>query len=443
MANTVVSPNMTLPVPVVGTDPGPDWANNINACMSGIDAHDHTTGRGVPITPDGLNINDDLPMGDNNVITARSVRFFAQGAPLALSSDVGCIYESGVDLYYNDGAGNQVRITQSGSVAGATGTITGLPSGTASASYAGATFTFQSATSTPATMNVGPVVIGRVVASSKTVTLAPNAGQASDYSLTFPAALPAATNYMTMGSTGALSFNSSGVTGTGAVVQATSPTIAGATLTTPTISGATLTSAVLISATLTTPTIVSPTLSGTIVTSFGANRAVVTDGSGNMSSLPFTGLGSVVVASSSPTISSPTLTTPTITTPTFSGTPAGTITSATYSPTTTNVTGTAAAAAGFSYTRIGNRVTVFGQITGTSAASGSFIVTITVPILPTGNFSSTTDVIGVASSRAAGATDEAAVEALTGAKTAKLFFLYSASVAQPVVANISFSYSCA
>lgn len=50
MANTTTSPNMGMPVPVVGTDPGPDWANNINACLSIIDSHNHSTGQGAPVT---------------------------------------------------------------------------------------------------------------------------------------------------------------------------------------------------------------------------------------------------------------------------------------------------------------------------------------------------------------------------------------------------------
>lgn len=203
MPNTTTTPNMNLPVPVPGTDPGPDWATNIVADMYGIDSHDHSTGKGVPITPDGLSISSDLPFNGNSATTVKSVVFSVQSVPL---TTLGSIYESGVDLYYTDGSGNQVRITQGGSVTGSSGTITGLPSGTASASFAAGTFTFQSATSTPATMAVGPLVIGRSAASSKTVTLAPNAAQAANYNLTFPAAAPAANQYPLSDGSGNLSW---------------------------------------------------------------------------------------------------------------------------------------------------------------------------------------------------------------------------------------------
>lgn len=228
---STISPNMNLPVPTPSVTPGPDWADDVVADMNAIDSHDHTPGKGVPITPDGLDLNADVPLNGNDLTEVRSVNFQAQGSPLAGVADLGCIYVSGADLYYNDEAGNQVRITQGGSVSGSAGTITGLPSGTASASYAAGTFTFQSATSTPANMAVGPVAIGRNAASSKTVTLAPNAAQASNFAITFPAALPASTSVVAIGSTGSLS--NLATTGTGDVVLNS-----GATLASPTLTGA-------------------------------------------------------------------------------------------------------------------------------------------------------------------------------------------------------------
>lgn len=232
MADVTISPNMLLPIPVPGVDPGPDWANNIVADMYAIDSHDHTSGKGVQITPDGMNINADLEMNSNDLTEARSVRFTPQVALISDPADIGCLYESGVDLYYNDGAGNVVRITQAGVVTGATGTITGLPSGTASASFAGGTFTFQSATNTPATMAVGPLVIGSASVSPKTVTLAPSASQAANYSLTFPLVAPEANQVPISDGSGNLSWTR-GLLPLGAVIG-TFPNLAGAYVTSAT-----------------------------------------------------------------------------------------------------------------------------------------------------------------------------------------------------------------
>ena len=226
-ANVIISPNMGMPVPVVGQDPGPDWANNINASLGIIDSHDHSPGHGVPVTPMGLNISSDLSFLGNNATNLRSSRYSPQGSPLSLPADLGAVYVSGVDLYYNDENGNQIRITQSGSVNAGAGSISGLPSGTASASFAGSTFTWQSATNTPAIMNVGPLVIGTNTASPKTVTLAPPGGLSANYNLTFPNGLPGSTSLLQTDNVGNMSYPTT--TGTGSVVYDHSPTFIGDT----------------------------------------------------------------------------------------------------------------------------------------------------------------------------------------------------------------------
>lgn len=226
MADTTITPNMNLPVPVPSTAPGPAWATNIVADMYAVDGHDHTSGKGVPITPNGLNINADLPLNENNLTEARTVRFSPQGAALADPADVGCLYEVADDLYYNDGAGNQVRITQGGAVTGATGTITGLPSGTASASYAGGTFTFESATSTPATMAVGPIKTGAAITSPFTVTVSASASMTANYALTYPVDAPTANQILVSDGSGNLSWTR-GVLPLGSVI-ATFPNLTGA-----------------------------------------------------------------------------------------------------------------------------------------------------------------------------------------------------------------------
>ena len=204
MSNTTPSPNMNMPVPVTGVDPSPEWANDLNACLSIIDGHNHAIGTGNQINPDGIVINADLPFMDNNATTLRAARFTPQGSPLSTPADVGELYEVGVDLWYNDGAGNQIRITQGGTVTGATGTITGLPSGTASASYGAGTFTFQSATNTPATLDVGSVIIRDETVGGDGITLQAPVGLGSDYNITLPL-LPASTSFVRIDSSGNMS----------------------------------------------------------------------------------------------------------------------------------------------------------------------------------------------------------------------------------------------
>jgi len=192
---------MGLPVPNVAVDPAPQWASDLNACMSVIDQHTHLPGSGVPITPSALNINSDVTFANNNATNLRSSRYFPQGSPLAQATDLGCVYVSGVDLWYNDGVGNQIRITQGGSVTGSTGTITGLPSGTAGASYGAGVFTFQSATNTSANIDAGSYVFRNAIANSKGLTLSPPAAMASNYGLVLPT-VPASTSFVTLDTSG-------------------------------------------------------------------------------------------------------------------------------------------------------------------------------------------------------------------------------------------------
>lgn len=302
MANFFLSTSMNLPIPVVGVDPGPDFANNINAALTLVDSHNHSTGQGVQINPSGLNINADLPFNGNNLITARSTRFTPQISTLSGAADLGCLYETGVDLYFNDGNGNQVRITQSGGVAGSPGSIANLAS-PASATYVSGsqTFVWQSAASTPANMDGGSVIIRNITASSNGITISAPNSLASNYTLTLPA-LPAQTNVMTLdtsGNIGSTTWNAVGqnMTATGANAIATTMGATGSNIisanrtrttnaSTVGVGGIAVSSSCGAASTTSTTFTNITNLSVTITTS---GRPVwvglVSDGSGNVSSL--------------------------------------------------------------------------------------------------------------------------------------------------------------
>jgi hypothetical protein len=200
MSNVILSPNMSLPVPTPSVDPGPDWATNYSACLSILDGHNHSPGSGNPINPAGININADLTMNANNLIAINTLRFTALGASLpGTSPNLGCLYVAGNELYYNDESGNVTKMTNNGSVNSGAGSITGLPSGTASASYnsANQTFIWQSATSTPANLDAGSVIFRNLTANSFGVTVSAPSSLGSNYNLALPT-IPSATNFVTL-----------------------------------------------------------------------------------------------------------------------------------------------------------------------------------------------------------------------------------------------------
>ncbi len=206
MAGETLSPNMNLILPGVGVTAGPTYASDLNSSLTIIDSHSHSAGSGVQITPDGLNISSDLSIGSNNLTLVRSVRLASQVATFSAPADIGCLYESGVDLYFSDGSGNQVRITQAGGVAGTPGSIGSLTS-PASVNYdaGSSTFIFQSAASTSAIIDGQSFILRNNSASSKGLTLSPPAAMAADFGITLPALPASGTKFVRMSSAGAQS----------------------------------------------------------------------------------------------------------------------------------------------------------------------------------------------------------------------------------------------
>lgn len=201
------TPEMNLPVPGVGNEIGPNYANDVNQCFSILDGHNHSIGNGSTITPAGLTISTDLPFLTNNAIDLRSVRLNSQLSALSGGSDLGCLYNNAGDLYYNDSSGNQIAITAMGGIAGSPGSIANLVA-PASATYSASTKTFTWASGTSgkaAAMDNGAVTIRQTnTASANGVTIASPNALASSYSLTFPAALPGSTQYVSLDASGNL-----------------------------------------------------------------------------------------------------------------------------------------------------------------------------------------------------------------------------------------------
>ena len=251
MSNTVSSTNMALPVPIVGVEVGPAWASDLNACLTLIDSHTHAAGYGALVTPSGLSISADLSFISNNATSLRTARFASQSAALALSTDVRCLYAVGNELYYNDGNGTVVPMTLNGAVTGSAGTITGLPSGTASASYsAGAgSFVFQSGTNKSAYIDCSSLIIRNFTVASFGCTLAAPAAMAGDITITLPT-IPASTLPLSISNAGLIS--ASQITGTQiANITITDSNIAAGTITGAKVANSTITGGKIASATIT------------------------------------------------------------------------------------------------------------------------------------------------------------------------------------------------
>lgn len=105
--------NLTLPDPTV--TPGPTWATELNAAVTTVDSHDHTPGKGVKVPTDGININSDLSLNSHSAVSVKTTSYDNQPSTLA-ASVVSSTYVVGGDLYYNNGSGQPVQVTNGSSV---------------------------------------------------------------------------------------------------------------------------------------------------------------------------------------------------------------------------------------------------------------------------------------------------------------------------------------
>jgi hypothetical protein len=197
--------NMGLTLPDVSVTPGPTWASQINSDLSLIDAHNHTPGFGTQIPVAGLNINGDLPFGNNAATGLSYLQLNPQAAPSATSS----LYadENG-NFFYRNSLGGIVQITSGGGIAATPGSIGGLPSGTAAVTFSptGGKYTFTKATNQAAVVDHGPLVLRTGASGSNAVAITPATGT-QNYALTLPASLPGNPNLLMGCSTlGAMSF---------------------------------------------------------------------------------------------------------------------------------------------------------------------------------------------------------------------------------------------
>jgi len=170
MANTI-SPNMSLVVPAVGNEAGPTYAFDVNTSLTLIDQHDHSPGKGVRITPAGININATLNFNNNTAANLASLSMIPQGSPTSNVDSISTSAVSGIaELWYTDSNGTQTQITSNGTVNATVASVSGLTYNIIAAS----TWAFNQAQSslptTPANLSIGSLILQPNVASTTVST---------------------------------------------------------------------------------------------------------------------------------------------------------------------------------------------------------------------------------------------------------------------------------
>jgi hypothetical protein len=211
------SPNMNLIIPTVGAEPGPTYAADINNDLTLVDQHDHSPGKGVQITPAGLNINASLNIQGNALSNVGSVILANQTSgdttlQSLYAAPGGETPTATADLWYTDSNGIAIQITQAGIVKTTALSIPGE-------SYSGGTFfwtqTQSSLPLTPANFSIGSILLQPNTAStSKGVLLGPpSSPAASVQDIQLPLVPTGNTAFMTMDTSGDMLTNVSTVNG--------------------------------------------------------------------------------------------------------------------------------------------------------------------------------------------------------------------------------------
>jgi hypothetical protein len=197
--NTITSPNMTLILPVPGVDPGPDYGNNQNASFLKIDSHNHTTGQGVQIPPQGLNINSNLTFQNNGATNLSLASFISGSAATTTIQALSVAAASAInELWYTDSNGVSTQITKNGVV---NATATSIPG----QSYASGTFTWKqgAGSNTPANFDIGSIILRPNTAlTTNGIEISPPSAIASFYDIVLPALPVSVTSFLTIDTSG-------------------------------------------------------------------------------------------------------------------------------------------------------------------------------------------------------------------------------------------------
>lgn len=198
----MTTPNMTLTLPVVSQTLGPQWASEINADLSLIDSHNHTSGNGALVPVAGLNMNADLSLATHALTNVTRLGLLNQASMSSLNS----VYADSGNLWWYNGSGVAVKITNGNSVfVGGTGNIGGLPSGSAAVNYVNSTlsYDFFNSAGAPAGLIAGTIDCPSVIVSSITID---RSSGTSPYTLSLPSAAPAANSFVTCSTAGDLGY---------------------------------------------------------------------------------------------------------------------------------------------------------------------------------------------------------------------------------------------
>jgi hypothetical protein len=206
---------MGLVLPTRGAPGSGAWGDTIDANYVREDAHDHTIGKGLPITSAALNVNADIPFSSLYAPTQLHRVQFSSVTALSSGAQNKSIFVNSSDneLYWRSNAGNNVKLTAGSAlnVAAFAGGIGGdyVSVGAVEAfDDANKRYTFKDGAGNWARIAAGEL---RAYPTGGTTAFyvghAAPGGMAASYTLTYPTAVPGSTVLAQVDNTGAVTFS--------------------------------------------------------------------------------------------------------------------------------------------------------------------------------------------------------------------------------------------
>lgn len=208
------TPNMGLVLPDPGVTPGEgtaaegqSYADLNDAAFVKVDLHDHSPGNGVPVPTAGIGIDADLDIATFSITNAKSFRCLAAAPDVAILNS--WQVNAAGEAIFVDGAGNAVQLTNAGSLnASLLGGITGdYSTSNADLSYDDTAKAYELKQDVSpdhwANAKLGELHLHEPASGIiNSVRVQSPLGLAASYDWVMPAALPGATEILTMSATG-------------------------------------------------------------------------------------------------------------------------------------------------------------------------------------------------------------------------------------------------
>lgn len=198
----------TSTIPTVSVTAGPTYATQINAAISELRATVD-----AKVTPAGMDINANLSFLSGGTYSAAidlgRVNFQNRASTIAAASNPVALFAANGELYYNDNSSRQIQVTNAGALnLSATGGITGSGYGSAGVEVnwntANTEYRFKSGSGADDFAHIKANDLLLNDGSGNFIRFASPA-IASDYTVTWPTAVPASTLPVLMASDGTLS----------------------------------------------------------------------------------------------------------------------------------------------------------------------------------------------------------------------------------------------